>query len=66
MEVPYPIAPESTVLEPYIKMRQLHAIVWVYALLPEFPGWCEYAKVMLNNLRDAKALSQRIEPIPRN
>ncbi|MDZ8089150.1 MAG: phosphotransferase [Nostoc sp. DedQUE12b] len=50
----YPNAPDSSVLEPYIKMRQLHAIVWVYALLPEFPDWAEYAKVMLNNLRDHK------------
>lgn len=31
-------------------MRQLHAIVWVYALLP-FPDWAERAKVMLDNLR---------------
>lgn len=54
----YPHAPDSTFLEPYIKMRQLHAIVWVYALLPEFPDWYEHAKVMLNHLKDAQALFQ--------
>ncbi|MBD2212985.1 phosphotransferase [Nostoc linckia FACHB-104] len=53
----YPHAPDSTLLEPYIQMRQLHVIVWVYALLPEFPDWYEHAKVMLKNLRDAQALS---------
>lgn len=54
----YPNAPDSSLLEPYIKMRQLHAIVWVYALLPEFPDWAAHAEVMLNNLRDAETLSQ--------
>ncbi|MBD2353141.1 aminoglycoside phosphotransferase family protein [Tolypothrix sp. FACHB-123] len=54
----YPHAPDSTVLEPYTKMRQLHAIVWVYALLPEFPNWSEHAKAMLNHLRDTQAISQ--------
>jgi aminoglycoside/choline kinase family phosphotransferase len=47
----YPDAPDSAILEPYIKMRQLHAIAWVYALLPEFPNWVEHAKVMLDDLR---------------
>jgi Phosphotransferase enzyme family len=53
----YPDAPDSATLEPYIKMRQLHGIVWVYALLPEFPNWLAYAKVMLDDLRDR---SQRL------
>lgn len=60
----YANAPDSTLLGAYIKMRQVHAIVWVYALLAEFLDWCEHAKVMLKNLRDAQALFQRIEPIP--
>jgi aminoglycoside/choline kinase family phosphotransferase len=54
----YPNVPDSSVLEPYIKMRQLHAVVWVYALLPELPDWAEYAKVMLNNLRDEHYLNK--------
>jgi Phosphotransferase enzyme family len=53
----YPNAPDSAILEPYIKMRQLHAIAWVYALLPEFPDWVAHAKVMLDDLRDR---SQRL------
>jgi hypothetical protein len=53
----YPDAPDSATLEPYIKMRQLHGIVWVYALLPEFPNWLEYAKIMLDDLRER---SQRL------
>ncbi|MFQ4143690.1 hypothetical protein [Chlorogloeopsis sp. ULAP02] len=44
--------PEPAILEPYYKLRQLHAIVWVYALLPEFPDWVTHAKRMLYNLRD--------------
>ncbi|GAB1544434.1 aminoglycoside phosphotransferase family protein [Scytonema sp. NUACC21] len=47
----YGDVPEPAMLDLYRKVRQLHAIVWVYALLPEFPDWAEYAKVMLNNLR---------------
>jgi Phosphotransferase enzyme family len=53
--VVYPNAPDAATLEPYIKMRQLHAIVWVYALLPEFPDWVEYVKIMLDDLRSGKA-----------
>lgn len=48
----YPNAPDAATLEPYFKLRQLHAIVWVYALLPEFSGWLEPARSMLNSLRD--------------
>lgn len=48
----YPDAPDSATLEPYIKMRQLHGIVWVYALSPEFPNWVKHAKVMLDDLRE--------------
>ncbi|KAF3890077.1 MULTISPECIES: phosphotransferase [Nostocales] len=47
----YPNAPDLGKLEPYHKMRQLHAVVWVYALLPELPDWVEPAKAILNNLR---------------
>ncbi|HAZ43487.1 MAG TPA: antibiotic transporter [Cyanobacteria bacterium UBA11369] len=53
----YPDAPDSATLEPYIKMRQLHGIVWVYALLPEFPNWVAHVKVMLDDLRER---SQRL------
>lgn len=52
----YPNAPDDTVLAPYIKLRQIHAIVWVYALLPEFPDWAEYAKFMLDNLRNGETI----------
>ncbi|MBW4572813.1 MAG: phosphotransferase [Tolypothrix carrinoi HA7290-LM1] len=48
----YPNAPESAILEPYRRLRQLHGIVWVYALLPEFPNWLEFAQAMLDDLRD--------------
>lgn len=48
----YPNAPNSVTLDLYRKARQLQAIVWVYALLPEFPNWLEHAKVMLDDLRD--------------
>jgi thiamine kinase-like enzyme len=44
--------PDFEMLEIYQKMRQLHAIAWVYALSPEFPDWVEYARTMLNELRD--------------
>jgi thiamine kinase-like enzyme len=47
----YPNAPESVMLEPYHRLRQLHGIVWVYALSPEFPNWLEPVKVMLDELR---------------
>ncbi len=45
------MAPESVMLEPYHRLQQLHGIVWVYALSPEFPNWLEPAKVMLDELR---------------
>lgn len=48
----YPNAPDLATLEPYFKLRQLHAIVWVYTLLPEFSGWLEPARMMLDALRD--------------
>jgi hypothetical protein len=51
----YVDAPEPEMLEIYRKVRQLHAIVWVYALLPEFPDWAEHAKVMLDDLRNEEA-----------
>jgi thiamine kinase-like enzyme len=48
----YSNPPEAAVVELYRQVRQLHAIVWVYALLPEFSAWVEPAKAMLDNLRD--------------
>lgn len=48
----YGDAPEPALMELYRKVRQLHGIVWVYALLPEFPDWAEPVQVMLNDLRD--------------
>jgi Phosphotransferase enzyme family len=45
---------EPEMLEIYQKMRQLHAIAWVYALSPEFPDWVEYARTMLNDLRGVR------------
>jgi hypothetical protein len=44
--------PDFEMLEIYQKMRQLHAIAWVFSLSPEFPDWVEYAQPMLNELRD--------------
>ncbi|MBD2168364.1 aminoglycoside phosphotransferase family protein [Calothrix membranacea FACHB-236] len=43
--------PDFEMLEIYQKMRQLHAVAWVYALSPEFPDWVEYARTMLTDLR---------------
>lgn len=48
----YPNAPDASTLEPYMKIRQLHGIVWVYALSPEIPDWLESAKTSLDDLRD--------------
>ncbi|NJS13141.1 MAG: aminoglycoside phosphotransferase family protein [Microcoleus sp. CSU_2_2] len=47
----YPNAPDLATLEPYRQMRKLHAIVWVYAMLPELPDWLESAKALLVDLR---------------
>lgn len=61
----YPNAPDPIVLEPYIALRKLHAIVWIYALQPEFPDWTNYAKAMLDELRnetDDFTLSDRVSP----
>jgi Ser/Thr protein kinase RdoA (MazF antagonist) len=51
----YPNAPDFATLEPYRKMRQLHAIVWVYAISPELPDWIAPAKTMLDNLHIVKS-----------
>jgi thiamine kinase-like enzyme len=51
----YPNAPDFATLEPYRKMRQLHAIVWVYAISPELPDWLATAKTMLDNLHIVKS-----------
>lgn len=48
----YPNAPDNAILELYMQLRQLHGIIWVYALLPELPDWAEPAKIMLDNLRN--------------
>jgi hypothetical protein len=45
----YPNAPDSEMLEPYHKLRQLHGIIWVYALCTFIPDWLEPVKVMLDN-----------------
>jgi hypothetical protein len=50
-----PNAPDFATLEPYRKMRQLHAIVWVYAMSPELPDWLAPAKTMLDNLHILKS-----------
>lgn len=42
---------EPEMLAIYQKVRQLHGIVWVYALSPEFPKWVEYVRSMLVDLR---------------
>ncbi|HAA28796.1 MAG TPA: antibiotic transporter [Cyanobacteria bacterium UBA8553] len=52
MAAAYPNAPNPATLEPYRKARQLHGIVWVYALLPELPDWAQQAKTSLDDLRD--------------
>lgn len=57
----YPNAPDLATLEPYRKMRQLHAIVWVYAMLPELPDWRESAGAMLDELRNAEAANAMFE-----
>ncbi|MGL5064039.1 MAG: phosphotransferase [Microcoleus sp.] len=43
--------PDAKMLEIYQKVRQIHAIVWVYSLSPEFPDWVEYVRSMLDDLR---------------
>ncbi|MEG3880937.1 hypothetical protein QT972_26590 [Microcoleus sp. herbarium7] len=53
----YPNAPDLATLEPYRQMRKLHAIVWVYAMLPELPDWRESAKALLDDLRGAEAVN---------
>lgn len=63
----YPNAPDPATLEPYRQMRKLHAIVWVYAILPEFPDWRESAKTLLDELRNARAVSDdRLNPADSN
>lgn len=47
----YPDAPAPESLGLLREVRQLHAMVWVYALLPEFPDWGEYVAPMLEQLR---------------
>lgn len=53
----YPNAPDPATLQPYRSMRKLHAIVWVYAMLPELPDWLESAKALLDDLRNAEAVN---------
>ncbi|OKH36122.1 antibiotic transporter [Calothrix sp. HK-06] len=48
----YPQTPDPTLLELYTQVRKLHAIVWVYAMLPEFSDWVESANTLLNELKD--------------
>ena len=63
----YPNAPDLAILQPYRFMRKLHAIVWVYAMLPELPDWLESAKALLDDLRNAEAVSDdRLNPTDSN
>jgi hypothetical protein len=63
----YPNAPDLATLQPYRFMRKLHAIVWVYAMLPELPDWRESAKALLDDLRHAEAVSDdRLNPTDSN
>lgn len=63
----YPNAPDLETLQPYRKMRKLHAIVWVYAILPELPDWRESAQALLDDLRHAEAVSDdRLNPTDSN
>jgi hypothetical protein len=49
----YPSAPDPASIALFRDVRQLHGIVWVYALLPEFPDWGQYVAPMLERLRNA-------------
>ncbi|MBD2777824.1 aminoglycoside phosphotransferase family protein [Iningainema sp. BLCCT55] len=49
----YPNAPEPAMLKLYSLARQLHAIIWVYAHLPEFPEWIEPGRTLLDDLAAA-------------
>lgn len=51
----YGDASEPVILDLYRKLRQIHGIVWVYALLPEFPDWAEPVQTMLKNFREQEA-----------
>jgi Phosphotransferase enzyme family len=48
----YGDASEPVIIELYRKLRQIHGIVWVYALLPEFPDWAEPVQTMLKDFRE--------------
>jgi Ser/Thr protein kinase RdoA (MazF antagonist) len=48
----YPDAPDPASITLFRDVRLLHGIVWVYALLPEFPDWGEHVAPMLERLRD--------------
>jgi aminoglycoside/choline kinase family phosphotransferase len=47
----YPEPPDAASLELFRDVRKLHAVVWVYALLPEFPAWAQYVAPILDHLR---------------
>ena len=48
----YGNAPDPEIVELYSQVRKLHAIVWVYAMLPEFSDWVESANTLINELKD--------------
>lgn len=47
----YPGAPAPESLDLLRQVRKLHGLVWVYALLPEFPDWAEQIAPLLDELR---------------
>jgi hypothetical protein len=47
----YPDAPDPASLGLFRELRRLHGVVWVYALLPEFPDWGPHVAPMLEQLR---------------
>lgn len=49
----YPGTPAPASMSLFREVRQLHGVVWVYALLPELPDWGQYVAPMLERLRDA-------------
>lgn len=50
----YPGPPEPGSLDVLRKLRLLHGVVWVYALLPEYPDWAEQVAPVLDELRRSR------------
>jgi hypothetical protein len=49
----YPDTPDPASITLFRDVRLLHGIIWVYALLPEFPDWGQHVAPLLERLRDA-------------